>query len=243
MCSPHVALLGHGVGASGAGTRPGKCNVPKLLALPRIRGSTLLSQGSSGYSDVMTQPPLTLRRWKRSEYDRLVKLGVFEGDPIELVGGQLIVAEAQSAYHASAIRTVDYALRAVLPAGWIVSVQLPVSLDDESEPEPDLVVVPGRPADYRHAHPARPVLAIEVAESSLAFDRQHKGSLYARAEIQDYWIVNLVDRILEVYRDPGPDASAAYGWRYRSVTTLAPPAVVVPFAFAAVHIAVADLLP
>lgn len=191
----------------------------------------------------MTHPPLTLRRWKRTEYDRLVDLGVFEGDPIELIGGQLVVAEPQSAYHASAIRTVDYALRAVLPPGWIVSVQLPVSLDDESEPEPDLAVVPGRPADYRHAHPARPALAVEVAESSVAFDRVHKGSLYARAEIQDYWIVNLVEHVLEVYRDPGPDSSAPYGWRFQSVVRLAPPAVVVPLAFPTSHIAVADLLP
>ena len=191
----------------------------------------------------MTQPPLTLRRWNRAEYDRLVELGVFERDPVELVGGQLIVAEPQSAYHASAVRTVDYAVRAVLPPGWIVSVQSPVSLDEESEPEPDLVVVPGRPTDYRHEHPARPGLAIEVAESSLAFDREHKGSLYARAGIQDYWIVNLVDRVLEIYRDPAPDASAPYGWRYRSVTTLAPPAAVVPLALATAQLAVADLLP
>jgi Uma2 family endonuclease len=191
----------------------------------------------------MTHSSLTLRRWKRVEYDRLVDLGLFENDPIELIGGQLVVAEPQGAYHASAIRAVDHALRAVLPAGWMVDVQLPVSLDDESEPEPDLVVVPGRPGDYRHAHPTRPVLAVEVAESSLAYDRVHKASLYARAEIQDYWIVNLVDRVLEVYRDPGPDPSAPYGWRYRAVTTLAPPAAVAPLAFPAVQVAVADLLP
>jgi Uma2 family endonuclease len=103
--------------------------------------------------------------------------------------------------------------------------------------------VPGRPADYRHAHPARPVLAVEVAESSLAFDREHKASLYARAEIQDYWIVNLVDRVLEVYRDPGPNPSTPYGWRYRSVATLAPPAVVVPLSFPSAQVAVGDLLP
>jgi Uma2 family endonuclease len=87
------------------------------------------------------------------------------------------------------------------------------------------------------------VLAVEVAEFSLDFDRQHKGSLYARATIQDYWIVNLVDRVLEVYRDPGPDPSAPYGWRYQSVATLAAPAVVAPLAFSAGRIAVADLLP
>ena len=191
----------------------------------------------------MTQTPLTAWRWQRAEYDRLVDLDAFRGESVELIGGELVVAEPQGAYHASAISTVDYALRAVIPPGWTVRLQAPVSLDDESEPEPDLVVVPGRPADYRAAHPAHPVLAIEVAESSLAFDRTQKGSLYARAGIEDYWIVNLVDRALEVYRGPEPDASAPHGWRYRSVTVLAPPDVVVPLAFASSQIAVADLLP
>jgi Uma2 family endonuclease len=191
----------------------------------------------------MTQAPLTIRRWKRIEYDRLVDLGVFEGEPLELIGGQLIVAEPKGAYHSSAVSAAEYALRAALPSGWIVRTQLPVSLDDESEPEPDLAVVPGRPADYRHAHPERPALAVEIADSSLRFDRHHKGSVYARARIEDYWIVNLVDRVLEVYRNPNPDPSALYGWRYGSVTTLTPPASVVPLAFASSRIAVADLLP
>src|SRR4029077_12375531 len=123
----------------------------------------------------MKQAPLTLRRWTRVEYDRLIDLGVFEGEPIELLGGQLIVAEPQGTYHASAISAVDYAVRAVLPRGWLVRIQLPVSLDDESEPEPDLVVVPGFSADYRQSHPEPPALVVEVADSSLSFDREHKG--------------------------------------------------------------------
>lgn len=168
---------------------------------------------------------------------------MFEGEPLELLGGHLIVAEPKGAYHSAGVSAVDYALRAALPPGWIVRIQLPVSLDDESEPEPDLVVVPGRPTDYRHAHPERPALAVEVSDSSLYFDRQHKGSLYARAGIQDYWIVNLVDRALEIYRDPGPDASALFEWRYRSVVTLTPPAMAVPLAFTNSRIAVFDLLP
>src|SRR5262249_53875598 len=191
----------------------------------------------------MTQAPLTLRRWTRTEYDRLIGLGIFEGEPVELIGGQLVVAEPQYPYHASSISAVDYAVTASLPRGWLVRMQLPVSLDDESEPEPDLVVVAGRPADYRDAHPALPVLAIEVAESSLSFDRGQKGSLYARAGIQDYWIVNLVDRVLEIYRDPIADPSSAYGWRYRSMTSLGPADVAVPLAFSSSRIAVADLLP
>ena len=84
---------------------------------------------------------------------------------------------------------------------------------------------------------------VEVAESSLDFDRTRKGSLYARAAVPDYWVVNLVDGVVEVYRDPEPDTSAAFGWRYRSVARLAPPATVAPLAFGAERIAVADLLP
>lgn len=195
------------------------------------------------YYGFMPQTPLEIRRWKRVEYDRLIDLGVFERDPTELIGGQLVVAEPQSAYHAATIRAVDYALRAVLPPGWIVSIQLPVSLDDESEPEPDLAVVPGHPTDYRHEHPVRPALIVEIAESSVGFDRLHKGSLYARAQVQDYWIVNLVDRVLEVYREPGTDPSAPYGWSYRSVATLTAPAAVTLLGLAAEQIAVAELLP
>src|SRR5262245_49840513 len=189
------------------------------------------------------QTPLTVKRWRRTEFDRLVNLGAFEGEPLELIGGQLVVAEPQGSYHASAIDKVGYAVRALVPTGWFVRVQGPVSLDDESEPEPDLAVVPGSPGDYRESHPAHPVLVIEVAESSLAFDRTRKGSLYARAAIPEYWIVNLVDRILEVYRDPEPDASAVFGWRYRTVSRLTPPATVALLAWGDRRLAVADLLP
>jgi Uma2 family endonuclease len=190
----------------------------------------------------MAGAPLTLRRWKRVEYDRLVELGVFDNDPIELIGGQLIVAEPKGTYHTASLGATDDAVRGALPPGWMVRTQAPLWLDDESEPEPDLAVVPGRPSDYRDAHPTRPALVIEVADSSLYFDRQEKGSLYARAGIEDYWIVNVVNRVLEVYRDPGPDAAAVYGWRYRALTVLEGPAVISPLAFPQSRIAVADLL-
>lgn len=189
------------------------------------------------------QTPLTLRRWRRAEYDRLVSLGVFQGEPLELIGGQLVVAEPQGAYHASAITRADYALRAILPPGWIVRLQAPVSLDEESEPEPDVAVVPGWPGDYRDSHPTHVALLVEVAESSLELDRGRKGSLYARAGVADYWIINLLDGIVEVYRGPAADASAAFRHAYRSVARLAPPAIVSPLAFADERIAVADLLP
>ena len=191
----------------------------------------------------MAQAPLTLRRWSREEFERLVDLGMLRGDPVELLGGQLIVAEPQGAHHATAVGAVDDALRAVLPPGWVVRSQMPVALDEESSPEPDLVVVAGPRTAYREAHPARPVLVVEVADASLAFDREHKGSLYARAGLPEYWLVNLVDRVLEVHRDPGPDPAAPFGWRYRVRHAMSPPAVVTPSAISPAAVRVADLLP
>jgi Uma2 family endonuclease len=192
----------------------------------------------------MTEPPVTLHRWKRVDYDRLVELGAFEGQPVELIGGHLVVAEPQSSYHVTTVGAVDDALRAALPPGWIVRNQGPVALDDDSEPEPDVAVVPGTRSDYRDAHPGPPALAVEVSShSGLAFDRAHKGSLYARAGVADYWIVNLVDHVLEVYRDPGPEPSAPYGWRYRSAERLRAPAVVTLLAVPGARIPVAAFFP
>jgi Uma2 family endonuclease len=191
----------------------------------------------------MRQAPLTVRRWTRAEYDRLVEAGVFHGEPVELIGGQLVVAEPQGTYHSSRIGAAGDALRAAVPPGWLVRVQMPVALDDESAPEPDLALVPGTWADYDARHPARPVLVVEVAESSLAFDRRDKGSLYARGGVLDYWILNLVDRVLEVYRDPAPDTSAPYSWRYRTVERLTAAATVSPLALPSVRIPVRYFLP
>ncbi|HEU4440022.1 MAG TPA: Uma2 family endonuclease, partial [Methylomirabilota bacterium] len=102
--------------------------------------------------------------------------------------------------------------------------------------------VPGSFRDYRRAHPSRPALVVEVAESSLTLDRDHKGSLYARAGIADYWIVDLAERRLEVYREPAPDGAAPFGWRYRSVIVPDREAVVSPLAAPAARVRVADLL-
>jgi Uma2 family endonuclease len=191
----------------------------------------------------MAAPPRT-RRWTRREYDRLVEHGVLhEDDPIELVGGELIVAEPKGSPHATAVGLTSDALRGAFGEGWVVRIQDPVALDDESEPEPDLAVAPGGWRDYREDHPGRPVLVVEVAESSLVFDRTVKASLYARAGVPDYWIVNLVDRTLEVHRGPTRDAAAPFGWRYEVVQTMGPDTTAFPMARPEARIAVADLLP
>ncbi|MEX2223109.1 MAG: Uma2 family endonuclease [Candidatus Rokuibacteriota bacterium] len=184
------------------------------------------------------------RRWRRVEYERLVESGFFRpGDPVELVGGQLIVAEPQGSRHFAAIQAAEEALRRAFGRGWQVRGQGPLALDEESEPEPDVAVVRGSFRDYVAGHPSRPALVVEVSESSLALDRDHKGSLYARAGLTDYWIVNLADQALEVYRDPGPDPAASFGWRYRSVEVLRGEAAVSPVALSSASIRVSDLLP
>jgi len=185
------------------------------------------------------------KRWCRVEYERLIDLGIFRGDDrLELLGGNLLVREPQSDRHALAIELCHDALRAAFGAGWRIRVQLPVALDDESEPEPDVSVIRGRPREVgERSIPSRPELIVEIAEPSLAFDRREKGGLYARAGVIDYWIVNLVDNVLEVRREPGPDAAASSGWRYHAVSTVRSDAVVTPLAASHAHISVADLLP
>src|SRR6266850_2755707 len=171
------------------------------------------------------------RRWTRAEYDRLIAIGVFQpGDPVELLGGELVVSEPQSSEHYVAIGLVETALRATLGRGWVIRPQGPVALDDESEPEPDVALVPGEWRDYLREHPAQPVLVVEVALSSLRLDREHKGSLYARAGLRDYWILNLVDRVLEVYREPVADDTASFGWRYATLARFGPDTSVAPLA-------------
>ena len=94
----------------------------------------------------MATYPIRDRHWTRKEYDQLIKIGFFQEDePLELLGGQLIVAEPKGTPHSTAIALTEEALRVAFGPGWLVRVQDPITLDDESEPEPDVVVVPGRP--------------------------------------------------------------------------------------------------
>jgi Uma2 family endonuclease len=184
------------------------------------------------------------RRWTRFEYDRLIDNGMFQpGERLELLAGDLVVRGPQGDPHTLAVELVNEALRAAFGPEWRVRVQLPIALDEESEPEPDVSVAPGRVRDSTEAKPSRLALVVEIADSSLALDREHKSSLYARARVPDYWIVNLVDRVLEIYRDPRPDASASYGWAYRSVQSLHAGEHVSPLAAPTARVPIADLLP
>jgi Uma2 family endonuclease len=189
-------------------------------------------------------PSTSIRRWTRVEYEHLVELGVFQpGERLELLDGVLVVREPQSTRHAAGIRRVVAALRTALGDVWQIDSQLPIALDDDSEPEPDVAVVARDQGAYREAHPSRPQLVVEIAESSYRIDREYKASLYARAGVRDYWIVDVAGGAIEVLREPEESPDAPYGWRYRSIVTLQPPATVAPLLAPLSTIAAASLLP
>jgi Uma2 family endonuclease len=177
----------------------------------------------------------------------MIECGIFDEDcrenRLELLDGLLVLREPKTPPYAAAVRGVDDALRGVFGAGFDVRCFAPVALDDDSEPEPDVSVVRGTYRDYADQHPARPVLIVEVAHASLAFDREFKSSLYARAGITDYWVLNLVDQVLEVRRGPVTSDAAPYGWTYERLTVLGHGDTVAPVAAPFATIPVADLLP
>ncbi len=185
-----------------------------------------------------------LWRMTRARYDAMVANGALEEDePIELLDGLLIVREPEGGRHAVIVGRVRRALEAAFGQGCYVREDKPFALDDMSEPEPDVVVVRGPDSRYIDQHPSKQLLIVEVAESSLNRDRTFKARLYARAGVADYWIVNLVDEVLEVYRRPVKAPSRRFGWKYGSVKLLKRGASVTPLAAPRAKIRVADLLP
>jgi Uma2 family endonuclease len=184
------------------------------------------------------------RRWTRAEYERMIEHGVFhEDEHLELVDGEILTMSPQSSLHAGVITLAAEALRIAFGEGRHVRVQMPLSLDDLSVPEPDLAVVEGTGRAYLAAHPETAVLVVESADSTLPYDRGRKAGLYARSGIRDYWIVNVADRVLEVYRDPQPATAVPLGFAYASTERLGREAFVSPLAAPEARIAVADLLP
>ena len=146
----------------------------------------------------------TLRRFSVVEYERLVAAGVFdEDDPFELLDGYLVRKMPKNPPHDSCLQLMDEGVRSLLPSGWCVRNQSTIRLP-QSRPEPDLCLARGNARSYLTQHPGPEDigLLIEVADSSLALDRTDKARLYAEAGIDEYWIVNLVDRQIEIYSHP-----------------------------------------
>jgi Uma2 family endonuclease len=186
-----------------------------------------------------------LYRWTYDQWDRAVESGVFEGQRVELIDGEIIEMSPQYEPHVLAVSRIAAKLRDIFPEPefWVRS-QAPMRAGSRSDPEPDIAVVRGPLSHYlRTGHPQHALLIIEVAQSTVAFDRGAKASLYASAEIADYWIVNLLQRQVEVHRKPVRDARQRFGFRYSDVTVFKKNGSVAPLAARKHKIAVADVLP
>ncbi len=154
----------------------------------------------------------------RQQYRRMAELGVLtEDEPVELIRGEVTPKMPQGDLHAVTVERLDRRLQRLLPDEYAVRCQCPVNLAADTEPEPDVAVC--LPADRRggvHPTVAHLFLVVEVADSSLADDRTRKHELYAEAAVPEYWIVNLEDRLVEVYTSPvaaDDDTVARYATR------------------------------
>ncbi|MCP4040811.1 MAG: Uma2 family endonuclease [Gammaproteobacteria bacterium] len=168
----------------------------------------------------------------------MIEAGIFmEDDHVELLDGEIIDMTPQKSLHATAISLVDAAIRKVIATEeYYVRIQLPLALDDLSQPEPDITVVRGGPRDYRDAHPTTAVLVVEVSDATLSYDRGKKLEAYARSSIPEYWVLNLKDGSLEVYREP-------QGIAYHAQTSVGALESVQPLVFPEENVRVQDLLP
>lgn len=152
-------------------------------------------------------------RYTRDEYHRMAEAGIFgEDDRVELIEGEIIDMAPTGSQHAGTVVYLNTALQTALHGHALVSVQNPITLDQHSEPQPDLILLRPRKDFYRASHPQPGdlLLVIEVADSSLAYDRDVKLPLYARFGIPEAWLVDLEQRRLERYTEPRHDGYHAH---------------------------------
>lgn len=180
-------------------------------------------------------------RWTVDEYYKIYDAGLFRGKRVELIRGEIIEMSPMLSPHATSIQLVSQVLRGVFTDGYEVRPQMPMRLSRIDEPEPDVAVVVGSIRDYTEAHPRSAVLVVEVSLTSLRFDRTKKLSLYAENGIEDYWVLNLKQRQLEVYRDP--QGNPLEGFSYGEKLVFGEDEVVAPLAKPDREIKVADMLP
>lgn len=186
-----------------------------------------------------TETTLPLRLWTVEEYHRMAEAGIFGADErVELLEGKIIWMIAKGTAHRSAVGRTDYLLKNRLGNRAWVSIQDPIKLNEQSEPEPDIAVVKVDPLDYADHHPTPPevYLIIEVASSSLKLDCETKAKAYSAAGIKDYWVLDVISRQLHVFRQPTQEG-------YKDVVILAEDATISPLEFPDLQIMVLEMLP
>ncbi|HEY9799635.1 MAG TPA: Uma2 family endonuclease [Leptolyngbyaceae cyanobacterium] len=186
-----------------------------------------------------TETTLQLRLWTVEEYHRMAEAGIFGADErVELLEGKIIWMIAKGTAHRSAVGRTDYLFKNRLGKQAWISVQDPVKLNERSEPEPDISVVKVDPLDYadHHPTPSEVYLIIEVADSSLKLDCETKAQAYSQAGIKDYWVLDVVNRQLHVFREPTSEG-------YKIKVVLAEDGTITPLEFPDLQIVVLEMLP
>jgi Uma2 family endonuclease len=177
-------------------------------------------------------------RWTVEEYEELGRAGFFdENDRVELLNGEIITMSPIGIRHATAVRLLNNFFADRRQRRYEVDPQNPFILDDASEPQPDLTLVdPAVSKSHRHPRPADLFLIIEVSDSTVPYDREDEGPAYARNGVREYWLLNLDERVLEVYRAPSANG-------YEERLDFGPDDTVAPLAFPDLVIQVGDFLP
>ncbi len=182
-----------------------------------------------------------VHKWTRDEYYKMAEYGLFEGKRVELIEGEIIEMAAMKSTHATSVSLLARELNKFFDKGFDVRNQLPLSFGKSNEPEPDFAIVKGEIRDFAKAHPKKAELIIEISDSTLSYDRNFKAKLYAKNKIQDYWILDVNGRRLEVYRKPKKDKKL--GFIYSEITIFTEDDKVSPLVNPKVKIKIADILP
>jgi Uma2 family endonuclease len=183
--------------------------------------------------------PTRLKRLTVHDYRRMSELGILNPDErTELIAGQIVLMVAKGTPHVTSLHLLANALRDQLGHAALVRTQDPIQLDDYSEPEPDLVIVRGTVPEYaaHHPRPSEIYLIVEVADSTLKQDCEIKDKLYAQAGIDDYWVIDLKNRQLHIFRNPSPTG-------YTSHLILTEPNQLSPLAFPDLALSLSAILP
>jgi Uma2 family endonuclease len=185
----------------------------------RMHETGLLPDGGTELiaGEVLTRHAGTPRRYRFSpeDYERMVAAGVLDPEErVELLDGEVLVMSPQRSFHASAVTMAYECLRGFVGGRYLVRCQMPLRLLRQSEPEPDVAVVAGTLAEYRHSHPQTAVLVVEASDTTLQYDQTWKASLYAAARIPEYWIVDLIHHSVQVRREPVEMQDQPFGFGY-----------------------------
>ncbi len=187
----------------------------------------------------LTLEPNRLKRLTVQDYNRMSELGILDPDErTELIAGQIVLMVAKGTPHVTSLHLLANNLRDQLENIALVRTQDPIHLDNYSEPEPDVIIAQGTVLDYadHHPHPNEIYLVVEVADSTLKQDCEIKDKLYAQAGIAEYWVVDLKNRQLHIFRNPTPTG-------YTSHLILSEPSEISPLAFPHITLALTAILP